>query len=70
MQLKHNRPVNIIVTIGDVTHETIVFTHGDMDKLFSAIREATGLSRDHVIPNDLYISVHRLETGTYSGGMQ
>ena len=70
MQLNNNRPVNIIVTIGDVTHETIVFTHGDMDKLFSAIREATGLSRDHVIPNDLYISVHRLETGTYSGGMQ
>lgn len=70
MQLKHNRPVTIIVTIGDVTHQTVASTHGDIDQLFAAIREATGLGKDHVIPNDLFISVHRLETGTYYGGVQ
>ena len=70
MQLKHNRPVSIIVTIGEVTHQTVASTNGNIDDLFAAIRAATGLGRDHVIPTDLFISVHRLEQGTYYGGVQ
>lgn len=64
------QPVSIIITLNDVTHQTMVNTYGDMQVLFAAIQKATGIDRYAPIPKDLFISVKRLPAASYYGGVQ
>lgn len=67
---EHTVPVQIIITLHGVTHQTTVNTYGSFQVLFEAIQQATGLGRDSDIPKDMFISTKRVEVATYYGGVQ
>lgn len=67
---EHTVPVQIIITLHGVTHQTTVNTYGSLQALFDEIQKATGLDRNAEIPKDLFISTKRVEVATYYGGVQ
>ncbi len=67
---EHKKPVHIIVRMGSVTHSLEVNTYGDLGVLFSAIQQATGLTRDQVIPESFSVTVKRIVNGNYYGGVK
>lgn len=58
---EQKHPVIINVKIGAVMHSNEVNTYGNIQVLFSAIQQASGLGRDDPIPLNMKIEVKRVD---------